>query len=104
MAPVAECTVANGVITHGPTRRTTTYGKVAAVAMEKAGLVCNYNSVPFDKRKPFDPSGIRLGTPAWLAAVALVVTVYLVLVALGTAVAVSIVGYRALRAAPATGG
>ncbi|MDQ3036373.1 MAG: serine hydroxymethyltransferase [Myxococcota bacterium] len=39
-------------------------GKVAAVAMEKAGLVCNYNSVPFDKRKPFDPSGIRLGTPA----------------------------------------
>jgi glycine hydroxymethyltransferase len=39
-------------------------GKIAAVAMEKAGLVCNYNSVPFDKRKPFDPSGIRLGTPA----------------------------------------
>jgi glycine hydroxymethyltransferase len=39
-------------------------GKVAAVALEKAGIICNYNSVPFDPRKPFDPSGIRLGSPA----------------------------------------
>ena len=39
-------------------------GKPMAVAMEKAGLVCNANSVPFDKRKPFDPSGIRIGTAA----------------------------------------
>jgi glycine hydroxymethyltransferase len=39
-------------------------GKVASKAMDQAGIVCNYNSVPFDKRKPFDPSGIRLGTPA----------------------------------------
>lgn len=39
-------------------------GKVAAKALDEAGIVCNYNSVPFDPRKPFDPSGIRLGTPA----------------------------------------
>jgi isoquinoline 1-oxidoreductase beta subunit len=30
--PVAECTVANGVVTHGPSKRTTSYGKVAAAA------------------------------------------------------------------------
>jgi glycine hydroxymethyltransferase len=37
-------------------------GKVAAKALDAAGLELNYNSIPFDPRKPFDPSGIRLGT------------------------------------------
>jgi glycine hydroxymethyltransferase len=39
-------------------------GKPAARAMDTAGLECNYNTVPYDPRTPFDPSGIRLGTPA----------------------------------------
>jgi len=39
-------------------------GKVAAKALDAAGMELNYNSVPFDPRKPFDPSGIRLGTPS----------------------------------------
>src|SRR5437660_3289370 len=39
-------------------------GKVAAKALDRAGIELNYNAVPFDPRKPFDPSGIRLGTPS----------------------------------------
>lgn len=39
-------------------------GKKAAKALDRAGIELNYNSVPFDPRKPFDPSGVRLGTPA----------------------------------------
>ncbi len=38
-------------------------GKKAAQALDAAGLVLNYNTVPFDPRKPFDPSGVRLGAP-----------------------------------------
>jgi glycine hydroxymethyltransferase len=39
-------------------------GKPAAQALDKAGIELNYNTVPFDPRKPFDPSGLRLGTAA----------------------------------------
>jgi glycine hydroxymethyltransferase len=39
-------------------------GKIGAKALDAAGMELNYNSVPFDPRKPFDPSGIRLGTPS----------------------------------------
>ncbi len=39
-------------------------GKKAARSLDAAGIVCNYNTVPYDPRKPFSPSGIRLGTPA----------------------------------------
>ncbi len=39
-------------------------GKVAAKALDRAGIVGNYNAIPNDPRKPFDPSGLRLGTPA----------------------------------------
>lgn len=39
-------------------------GKAFAKALDRAGIECNYNTVPGDPRKPFDPSGVRLGTPA----------------------------------------
>ena len=39
-------------------------GKPAARALNKAGIECNYNTVPFDPRRPMDPSGLRLGTPS----------------------------------------
>jgi len=39
-------------------------GKIGAKALDAAGMELNYNTVPFDPRKPFDPSGIRLGTPS----------------------------------------
>jgi glycine hydroxymethyltransferase len=39
-------------------------GKPAARALHEAGIECNYNTIPFDPRKPFDPSGVRIGTPS----------------------------------------
>jgi glycine hydroxymethyltransferase len=40
------------------------FGKKAAKALDRAGIVTNYNTVPYDPRKPFSPSGIRIGTPS----------------------------------------
>lgn len=38
-------------------------GAQVETVLDSVGVVCNKNMIPFDSRKPMDPSGIRLGTP-----------------------------------------
>ncbi|MBN1851901.1 MAG: serine hydroxymethyltransferase [Pirellulales bacterium] len=39
-------------------------GKQAETTLDACGITVNKNMIPFDERKPMDPSGIRIGTPA----------------------------------------
>ena len=41
-----------------------TTGRQAEEALDRCGITINKNMIPFDQRKPMDPSGVRIGTPA----------------------------------------
>jgi glycine hydroxymethyltransferase len=43
-------------------------GKTAQEALDRAGITCNKNAIPYDPRSPFVTSGLRLGSPAMTTA------------------------------------
>jgi glycine hydroxymethyltransferase len=53
----------NHLILFDATSRGST-GRSLSRALNRAGVITNANTIPFDPRKPFDPSGVRIGTPA----------------------------------------
>ncbi len=71
---LAECLIENGfdIVTGGTDthlmlvdlRPKGLTGKIAEESLDRAGITCNKNGVPFDPEKPTVTSGIRLGTPA----------------------------------------
>ncbi len=59
--------VSNGTDNHLVLADVTTLGvsgKIAEAALDRCRITVNKNMIPFDQRKPLDPSGIRIGTPA----------------------------------------
>ena len=53
----------NHLILFDATSRGST-GRKLSRALNRSGIITNANTIPFDPRKPFDPSGVRIGTPA----------------------------------------